>query len=141
VGVQSRPELNGRLVRVGKLVEATGRFRVLVPASEVPAVGGRAILTRRCISHLRFSIQKQTCERGNECTARWLARGDRRGANKLEASEPRPGRRRTGLATSGGEVISRLTEFSSSIVHIVGLNTRPGSYFVKSEIIARSCAP
>jgi hypothetical protein len=25
--------------------------------------------------------------------------------------------------------------------HIVGLNTRPGSYFMKSEIIARSCAP
>jgi hypothetical protein len=28
VGIQSRPELNGRLVRVGELVEATGRFRV-----------------------------------------------------------------------------------------------------------------
>jgi tetratricopeptide (TPR) repeat protein len=44
VGIQSRPELNGRLVRVGELVEATGRFRVLVPASEV-ATGGQAILT------------------------------------------------------------------------------------------------
>jgi hypothetical protein len=51
VGIQSRPELNGRLVRVGELVEATGRFRVLVPASEVPATGGQAIRTRRCIFH------------------------------------------------------------------------------------------
>ena len=62
VGVQSRPELNGRLVRVGELIEATGRFCVLVPASEVPATGGQAILTRRCISHSRFcgfSVQKQ----------------------------------------------------------------------------------
>jgi hypothetical protein len=25
--------------------------------------------------------------------------------------------------------------------HIVGLNIGPGSYFMKSEIIARSCAP
>jgi tetratricopeptide (TPR) repeat protein len=35
VGIQGRPELNGRLVRVGELIAATGRFRVLVPASEV----------------------------------------------------------------------------------------------------------
>ena len=35
VGIQSWAQLNDRVVRVGKLIEATGRFRVLVPASEV----------------------------------------------------------------------------------------------------------
>ena len=43
VGIQGRPELNGRLVRVGELVEAIGRFRVLVPASDV-ATGGAVII-------------------------------------------------------------------------------------------------
>ena len=116
VGIQSQPELNGRLVRVGELVEATGRFCVLVPASEVPAAGGQAIFTRRCISHSRFFVQKQTW--GVEMTAlpaRWLARGDCRGHSKFEAGEPRPRRRRAGLPTGGGEVhcrtVSRLTEF------------------------------
>jgi hypothetical protein len=49
VGIQSRPELNGRVVRVGKLTEATGRFRVIMPASEV-AMGGHAIFMRSCVN-------------------------------------------------------------------------------------------
>jgi tetratricopeptide (TPR) repeat protein len=116
VGIQSRPELNGRLVRVGELVEATGRFCVLVLASEVPAAGGQAIFARRCIYHSRFFVQKQTW--GVEMTAlpaRWLARGDCRGHSKFEAGEPSPRRRRAGLPAGGGEVhcrtVSRLTEF------------------------------
>jgi hypothetical protein len=58
VGIQSRPELNGQVVHVGELIEATGRFRVLVPASEVRVAmpGGGVTSMRSMHIHIHIHI-------------------------------------------------------------------------------------